>query len=126
MTPATEQAIEALGTTPEALKARTEQMDALARGAKPNGGPTSLLDATAPKPNYPLENLVGLLKNPTTRKKRADAGKPRPPKAEQPAGKLSREQVDTLDTLVAARDQAANRYLDAQKAYADFLQEITA
>ena len=122
MTPATEQAIEALGTTPEALKARTEQMDALAREAKPNGGPTSLLDATA----YPLENLVGLLKNPTTRKKRADAGKPRPPKAEQPAGKLSREQWAEFDALLAVQDEAKTAYLEAQAAVEAFREENSA
>ena len=80
---------------------------------------------TAPKPNYPLENLVGLLKKPP-RAPRSDKGTHRPPKAEQPAGKLSREQVDGLEQLIEEREMAKSEYLKAQERYQSYLDEITA
>jgi hypothetical protein len=57
---------------------------------------------------------------------RSDKGTHRPAKAEQPAGKLSREQIDILEGLIEEREEAARVYLAAQKAYGAFLEQITA
>jgi hypothetical protein len=67
---------------------------------------------------------IGVAHNP--RRKRSDAGTKRTPKPDQPAGKLSREQVDTLEGLIEAREEAARVYLAAQNAYTAFLEQITA
>jgi hypothetical protein len=75
-------------------------------------------DPTAPKP---------------PRAPRRDKGTHRPAKAEQPAGKLSREQIARIDQLREAMEQgkeaverAGSAYLDVQKAYFDYLEELTA
>jgi hypothetical protein len=57
---------------------------------------------------------------------RRDKGTHRPAKAEQPAGKLSREQIDILEGMIEEREEAARVYLAAQKAYGAFLEQITA
>jgi hypothetical protein len=41
-------------------------------------------------------------------------------------GKLSREQVNQLDALIAAREEAKAAYIEAQEAYQAYLAEITA
>ena len=70
---------------------------------------------------------------PKPRRTRSDAGTKRTPKPEQPAGKLSREQVAHIDVLrvaiqeaAEAADQAGKVYLDAQAAFYGYLEEITA
>ena len=68
-------------------------------------------DPTAPKP---------------PRAPRRDKGTHRPPKAEQPAGKLSREQMARFDELLAARDEARTTYLEVQAALLAFREEIIA
>lgn len=55
-----------------------------------------------------------------TAKEEAPASQP------QPAGKLSREQMQTFDTLLAARDETRAAYLSAQEVFEAFRDEITA
>ena len=81
----------------EAGKQRVQQI------LKPNGG------AQAEKP---------------AKKPRSDKGTHRPKPAAE--GRLSWEQIERLDELIAAREEAKIAYLRAQEAYFAYLQEITA
>jgi hypothetical protein len=79
------------------------------------------------------EHGTGFDPPPKSRRTRSDAGTKRTPKPEQPAGKLSREQVAHIDVLrvaiqeaAEAADQAGKVYLDAQAAFYGYLEEITA
>ena len=103
--------------TPEEQEIVDRQAPVVAKILHPNGA----------------EHGTGFDPPPKSRRTRSDAGTKRTPKPEQPAGKLSREQVAHIDVLrvaiqeaAEAADQAGKVYLDAQAAFYGYLEEITA
>ena len=96
--------------TPEEQEIVDRQAPVVAKILHPNGA----------------EHGTGFDPPPKSRRTRSDAGTKRTPKPEQPAGKLSGQQIAELDQLRDQMESDKFDYLKSQAAYYAFLDGIRA